>query len=230
MGSINSHEYPNHEIDQVVSIAETIYDKGITKIELLAEELGHSSPDGGAFRNKLTSLRRYGLISGRGEINLTELANRIVAPKPNSNEREAAIAEAILSVDLLKHLYERLDFEPSNDDFWYHLVEVTNADRNEAQEKSNDIRDLYDAGLRYVKADKRTHPKETNDQSQENPEHEEKPPSDSQIDKKSDISDEVDAILITPDARIEVRSKATFIAAKALFEEIGGEYDETVDE
>jgi len=218
MGSIDSYKYPEHDIKKAVEMTELIHNKGISKPELLAEQLGHSSVEGGAFRNKLTTLRRYGLISGRGDVELTPLAKRIVSPKPNSTEREGAIAKAVLDIDLLNELYNRLDCEPPEDDFWFQIVEVTDAERSEAKNKASDIRDLYESGLKYVEKYRGEY--SANSQGSHGSEEDNKKTTIEQPDTKG-VPDDAKAVLITPNARIDIRNRATFEAAKALFKDVG---------
>lgn len=222
MGSINSHKYPEHDIEQAVGFAEIIHNKGITKPELLADQMGHETSEGGAFRNKITSLRRYGLISGRGDLNLSSIAERIVAPRPGSNERREATAQAVLNVDLLQKLYERLDYELPSDEIWYDVVEVTGCDRAEAQEKSSDIKHLYEAGLQYVKELHET----------EEPTEVEEPVGGATTEPTSlgQIPEDADARLITHDATIDIRNSPTYAAAKALFESIGQKYQSSASD
>lgn len=233
MGSIASFDYPEHDIDTAVEIIETIHNKGISKQEILAEELGHSSSESGAFRNKLTSLRRYGLISGRGDITLSDLATRIVSPRPNSSERETAIGEAVRNVEILNKLFERLNFEEPNEDFWYQIVEVTDADRSEAKEKSGELRRLYEAGLPYVKQAQElgNEPEMEKPEAQlsGNPSQHEEGQIQGEINKGTDVPEGAEAILITPDARIDIRNRATYVAAKALFTDIGKKFDSNAE-
>lgn len=218
MGTLNSYKYPEHDIEKCVEITETIHNRGITQPELLANQLGHKSAESGAFKNKLTSLRRYGLINGSGDISLTPLAEKIVAPKPSSNERENAIAEAVTNVDLLGQLYERLDYEPPDEDIWYDLVEITGAERAEAQEKSDDIQELYETGLSYVRA------AQDSDKEDDTTEESATQVPTTSVEQGRTVPEGADATLITNDARIDIRSRATYVAAKALFEDIGRKY------
>jgi hypothetical protein len=219
MGSIDSFKYPEHDIEKAVEMAELIHNKGISKPELFAEQLGHSSAEGGAFRNKLTALRRYGLISGRGNIELTSLAKKIVSPKPNSTEREEAIAKAVLNVELLDKLYKRLDCDTPDDDFWFQIVEITDSERSEAKNKSSDVQDLYESGLKYV--EKYRESNSANGQSgHKSKDAKSKAPRVNQPDTDS-VPGDAKAIFITPDARIDIRNQATFEAAKALFNDVG---------
>ena len=218
MGSIGAYKYPEHKIEEAVEIVEMISEEKITKQDLLAEKLGHKSKKSGAFRNKLTSLRRYGLINSRGDIEMTTLSKKIVSPAPQSNERERSIGKAVLNVELLKKLYERLDYSATNDEFWYQLVEETDVDRGEAKNKSSKIRGLYESGLSYVEGAR-------NGTHKENPAGSENHSRNSESESEgASIRTDVDATLVTPDAEINIRSKATYLAAKELFREIGEQY------
>lgn len=224
MGSIGEYKYPEHKIDKCVDIVERIHNKGISKQEILAEELGHESAESGAFSNKLTSLRRYGLITGRGDIVLSELAKKIAAPRPNSNEREVAIGNAVTNVDLLQDLYNKTDYERPDENFWYQVAEVADADRSEAKQKADSIESLYRAGINYAKQAR------SGTEAQEKSQDEydgagESADSSMESSVPDSVPDEADAILITPDANIQIRNQATYAAAKALFDSIGAEYE-----
>lgn len=227
MGTISGYEYPDHTVDEAVDIVEIIADEGITDKELLADRLGHENAESGAFRNKLTSLRRYGLIPKRGEITLTQLAERIVVPEPGTNEREEAIGEAVENVDLLARLYDRYDYQEPDENFFYQIAQITGADRAEAKDKSSRIERLYRAGLKYVRI---LHENEVI--SQESPqtgsglgsfastESVEQP----SIEAQSPPS-EADATLIIPDGTtIHIKNKATYRAAEAILDDIAEEY------
>lgn len=151
MGSLGSYKYPEHTIDQAFQMVKTIDENNISKQELLAEELGHSSPDSGAFRNKLTSLRRYGLINKRGEITLSRIAKDALRPGPDMTQEEA-LGRAVENVDFLSMLYKENDYNPPGDKFWYNLYELAEVEKKEAQEKQEKMKKLYESGLRYAKS------------------------------------------------------------------------------
>lgn len=83
MGKLAGYPYPEIGPTEAAKIAETIKGKIGDKLEKndrekLADILGHQSADSGAFRQKLTALKRYGLLEGRGTLHTTELADRLV--------------------------------------------------------------------------------------------------------------------------------------------------------
>lgn len=223
MGSIAGHKYPEHSIDEVLEIIEIIGDEDISDQELLAERLGHKSSDSGAFRNKLTSLRRYGLINQRGEVRLTPLASRINLPESGTDERERAISEAVLNVDLLESLYDRLDYGRPDENFFIQIAQVTGAERDEADDKSSQIEQLYVAGLPYVK-------RAATDDSEASPEDVREDREDESPGKPT-IPDDADATLSLPDGTtIHVRGSASYVAARALLRDVAKDYDVENDE
>jgi hypothetical protein len=215
MGSIENYKFPEHTIEEGVEIIEIISDENLTNKELLADRLGHNSEKSGAFRNKLTSLRRYNLINKRGDIRLTPLAERITMPEPGTNEKEEAIGEAVMGIDLLAELYDRLDYSEPDDNFFYQVAQVTGAERAEAKNKATQIERLYKSGLPYVRETEPESGKEerTGEESKE------------ASSTKEELPEEADATLITPDGTtIHIKGKATYIAAKAILDEIAHSY------
>lgn len=217
MGSIGNYKYPQHTIEECAEIVETINEFDITKQDLLADKLGHSSPQSGAFRNKLTSLKRYGLLSGRGGVNLTSIAERIANPAPGTDERKEAMGEAWNHVDLFSRLYERLDGEPPDDDLWYHLVEVTDVERSEAKDKAGRIKRLYSNGLQYVSAVKSSEEEESAERASR---------SENEDNVEAQMTENVDASIKTRDfGEIKIRDQDTLELARNLLDLLEKRYD-----
>ncbi|GEM_PF-3833379 len=61
---------------------------------------------GGWFGIQMASLRRWGLVEGRGEMQLTPLYKRIIAPNYEGDDLKAK-QEAFLSVPLFKNIYDK---------------------------------------------------------------------------------------------------------------------------
>lgn len=226
MGSIGQYKYPDHTIDEAIDIVEIINDENLTDKEVLATRLDHKTADSGAYRNKLTTLRRYGLIPQRGDIALTRLAERIVMPDPATNEREQAIGEAVENVDLLARLYDQLGYSEPDDNFFLQVAQVSGADRSEAKNKAPRIERLYKSGLRYVKI------RREEDSRLERPSTgEEDGAKRDQEDEQPPPSPDADATLTTPDGTvIHIKNKATFNAALAILDSLGAEeYGITAD-
>jgi len=67
----------------------------------VAARLGYKSVENGAYRGRLTAVKMYGLVDGRGRLRVTELANRIIQPE-RPDVRQAALIEAFENVPLFK--------------------------------------------------------------------------------------------------------------------------------
>lgn len=224
MGSIGSFKYPDHDIEEAIDIIEIISNENLTDQDVLASRLDHKTSDSGAFRNKLTSLRRYGLIPDRGDIRLTPLAEQIVIPQSGTDEREKAIGEAVDNVDLLSNLYEQLDYSAPDENFFLQIAQVTGADRSEAQDKAPRIERLYKAGLNYVKIYNQELTQKSVTDWQEKSDT-----SDTNV-QEPQASPDADATLTTPDGTtIHIKNEATFSAAIAILDSLGrDEYDVSV--
>lgn len=189
----------------------------ISKQDLLAAKLGHENPDSGAFRNKITSLRRYGLISGRGGVNLTSTAARIANPAPSSNERQEAMGKAVNNVEIFSQLFDRLNGEPPDDDFWYHLAGLTEVDRSEAKEKAGRLKRLYSTGLPYLI--------ELKSQDDEPTERTSSPEDEGIVSEP--MSENVDASMKTQDfGEIKIRDKDTLELARNMLDLLEKKYNQ----
>ncbi|GIU84465.1 MAG: hypothetical protein KatS3mg008_1240 [Acidimicrobiales bacterium] len=75
-------------------------------IATIAELLGHSSANSGAFRQKLAALRDWGLVSGRGErLAMTDVGRAIAYPRDPEGEC-LALRDAFMSCSVFARLYK----------------------------------------------------------------------------------------------------------------------------
>jgi hypothetical protein len=152
MGTIGNFEYPDYTITDSIQVAQIIEDQFKGKVEnqaALAAALGHKTVKSGGFIGKITALRRYGLVSGRGELTTTQLAKQILHPI-SDEEKAEAIAQAMENVELFKKIFERLGQTMPSDSFWVDLVEITGEDRSVAQKDAIRIHNLYMDGYKFL--------------------------------------------------------------------------------
>ena len=152
MGKIGNFDYPDWKISECIEIAKIIEERFNGRVEnqnSLGEVLGHKTIKSGGYISKITALRRYGLVAGRGELTTTELAKAIVYPK-NLDEQTLAIVNAIENVELFRRIFERLGEKTPTEDFWVDLVEITGEERGIAQKDAIRLRNLYMDGYRYL--------------------------------------------------------------------------------
>jgi hypothetical protein len=115
--------------------------------EACAAALGYRSARNGAFRQILADLRKYGLVTGRGDgIEATDLLRRLVVPL-ESEDRAAARLEMMNSVPLFRELFQRFEGRvPSDEGLTAALIQLTRADRLKLQGRVPKIRSLLAEG------------------------------------------------------------------------------------
>ena len=151
MPSLGGAYYPTIGITEAVEATVAIETdfRGSITTGGLASHLGMAET-GGAFRHKLTALHRYDLVSGRGTLNVTPLGQRVAHPATTA-ERDTAIGQAFLNVDLFRRLHDRFqDAAPTENQFGIVLEELTGASRRDVASRSTRVRRLYLDGLRYL--------------------------------------------------------------------------------
>lgn len=149
-------EYPRYiSITEAIEIAKklvsTFKGNSISK-EALATALQHSNASSGTFLVKLSDLKKYGILEGRGDaFYTTDIAKKIAIPT-DQNEKDNAIKEMINNVKILPQLYEalRLNVAPTQNDILIHLITITKRDRSELQPLLAEISKLYKDALSYI--------------------------------------------------------------------------------
>ena len=145
MSRIGDYEYPDVRASDILEMIQLFREKlsGVAKnVDALASALGHQTANSGPFRMKMAYLNKYGLIEGRGEIRLTPLAQKIIAPADN-REKNEALKEMVFRIPLWKELYNRLNGNMPSSDFYIILQNITGIDRITAQNEAERISKLY---------------------------------------------------------------------------------------
>jgi len=156
------YEYPEWRLSPtLVDNLKKMYGRfGLNKIDdknMLAVFLGHSGPSGG-FLSKMGALRTYGLITGRGYIQVSELGKRIAHPE-KPNDPYEAVKEAITQIPLWRVLYEKYTgkgVELPDVDFWVDLQEIADLVPDEAKKASKNVRKDYLDDVQYLKSQEGT--------------------------------------------------------------------------
>lgn len=132
MAKLGQYSYPDIRFGDAVEIANRILNKfkGTVSVKGLAWELGMAEGSGTLFA-KVAALRDFGLVEGRGELRVSQLAQRVLYPT-NPEEGLEATAEAFQRVELLSQLYTRFEGEvPDDMSLLVGLEEVSRAPRDE---------------------------------------------------------------------------------------------------
>jgi hypothetical protein len=132
MAKLGQYTYPDIRFGDAVEISGRVLTKfkGTVSVKGLAWELGMAEGSGTLFA-KVAAMRDFGLIEGRGELRISQLAQRVLHPA-TPEEGQAARAEAFQRVDLLRQLYDRFEGEvPDDMSMLVGLEEITRASRDE---------------------------------------------------------------------------------------------------
>lgn len=107
---VRSTSFPFNSLPECVGYVKEFAKYG-NKIEVsaLATILGHQSPKSGSFLQKLSSLRNWHLLDGRGEtLTVTELSKQLANPI-NDNQYNTALKEAFSHSKAFRSLLDGLD-------------------------------------------------------------------------------------------------------------------------
>lgn len=151
MSKIGKYRFPTITLSNAIGIADLIIKqfRGSITTSGLAQALDMAEK-GGGFLHKMSALREYGLVEGRGEIRTTELAERIVLPDSAADASKAAV-DAFLGVELLTELDIRLgDDVPEVERMAILLGEITR-DRIQSRKNAHTIRRIYADYVTYLK-------------------------------------------------------------------------------
>ena len=162
MAKLGTYSYPDIRFSDAIEISARILNKfkGTIRVKGLAWELGMAENSGTLFA-KIAALRDFGLVEGRGELRVSDLAQRIINPS-NESERLQATSQSFKRVDLLFALYDRFEGEaPDDKTLLVALEEITRADKPEIikrftliQKHLNDAsRALSHHSVNYTEAD-----------------------------------------------------------------------------
>lgn len=139
---LGNYACPDVSLKESIENAKKIYDRFKDEeidSQLASETIGYR---GGAFLARLAALRKYGLVSPRGRVAITDLGKRITYPV-NRDVELSAIEEAIKNVELFKILYDKFGVELPKEKLWVNLRAITGAEAPDAQEKEDIIRQIY---------------------------------------------------------------------------------------
>ena len=139
---LGNYAYPDVSLSESIEDAKKIYDRFKDEevdSQLISETIGYR---GGSFIQRLSALRKYGLVSPRGKVRVTDLGKKITYPA-NRDVELSAIEEAVKNVELFNILYDKFGIELPKEKFWVNLVNITGAEAPDAQDKEDIIRQIY---------------------------------------------------------------------------------------
>lgn len=137
-------------IDIAEKLVKTFKNDPIT-IDALANIMQHKNAKSGTFLKKLSDLRKYGLIEGRGKAYfVTQLAKDIAIP--TSRTKEEAIREMVFNIEIIKKLYDGFgsNTAPSDNEILLRLINITGIDKTQLQQILAEISKIYKDALPYI--------------------------------------------------------------------------------
>ncbi|RLF47512.1 MAG: hypothetical protein DRN29_02300 [Thermoplasmata archaeon] len=152
MGKIGDYEYPIIGIKEAIEILILIKREKISDIKTLARKLGHEHHKSGRFRAKLSSLKQYGLITGKSSnLRISQLGEEIL--RADEEKRENSIYRAISNVRLFIDLYNEIGYKTDRESIKKGLFKLTNIEAKEWV--INEIITPYKDALQYLEEIKR---------------------------------------------------------------------------
>jgi hypothetical protein len=110
MDNKRSPNYPSVSLHEAVELARLLWNKekrAAMPQDVAARAWGYKGLNG-LVRMKLSSLKKYGLLEGRGTdgVRLTDAAVQVVQYPPDAPEHQAVLQEAALRPDLFREVHE----------------------------------------------------------------------------------------------------------------------------
>jgi len=156
IGNFTIPNNPNR-LPRLIELVKRIYDtyKGdvIPKWrtnDTLAQLLGYKSSNNGSYWATISALKAYGLIEGRSDIRVSELAKK--ATYGAEEEKKKALLTAFLNIPLWKALYDRYRLELPTQDFWAKLQHITACEAPEAKSKEKLISEAFYTDANLIKS------------------------------------------------------------------------------
>lgn len=147
MSKLGESSYPGDlSPEEAITWMEILMERfgGATKNKkAFAKEVGHQSTSSGTFRRKLADARKYGLMTPRGDYEITELGKRLAQPT-DERDRHDAIFRMLQNISLLRRIDHELGGSEPPEEFWQVLASVTGAEPEEAQRIEDWIKNLYE--------------------------------------------------------------------------------------
>lgn len=146
---VGGHSIPRYDFSTALENIEVLvndFNGEIKNHDNFAQAIGHSTSNSGAYSRKRGDLKKFGLVDSSW--NATDLAQRLVHPKSDKEEKDAKF-EALQNIELLSKLYDYTDGEKPGDEFWIKISEVADTKPAEAKDAEDKVKSLYREMLAY---------------------------------------------------------------------------------
>lgn len=146
-------------IEHTKKIYDTYHADAITnanKNDALAQLLGFKSSNNGAYWTELAALKAYGLLEGRSDLKITELAKQVTYG--TGDQKPQAILRAFMNIPLWKQLYERYRLQLPSQEFWAKLQHITGCEAPVAKSNEQFITEAFKEDTNLIKSIKQDTP------------------------------------------------------------------------
>jgi hypothetical protein len=154
---IGNKEIPNMRLNALLGEVKTLYEKiGLNEVEagVAAEFLQHKSAASGAFLTKLAAMRDYGLLEGRGKVQVSSIGQRLSEPKTDEGTRAQAMLDAATKVPLWKTIYEKYTkkgLDVPEADFWNDIRESCALTIDEAKKAAPSVLQAFKEDFKFLR-------------------------------------------------------------------------------
>jgi hypothetical protein len=147
---IGKYYYPLNDLPTLVDDVKVLYDEykrtDITR-EHIATKLKYS-PKSGGFGQRLADFKAYGLLDGRGDYHVTELA--VKATYGTEKEKSESMDGAVRKIELWRSINAKWGINVPADTFWIDLAEMAGIERSESKKEAENILKAYMDDAKYL--------------------------------------------------------------------------------
>jgi hypothetical protein len=135
-------------LPKLVEDVKRIYDtykadviKNPNKNDALAQLLEYKSSRNGQYWNKVAAMRAFGLLEGRGDVRVSELAKHLTYG--TESQKKDAAQKVFFNIPLWKELYNRYRLQLPKQDFWAKLQNITGCEAPEARSNEQFVYEAF---------------------------------------------------------------------------------------
>jgi len=118
--------------------------------DALAQLLDYKSSNNGAYWSELAAFRAYGLLEGRSDLRVSELAKQITYG--NEQQKSEALLKAFLNIPLWKEVYNRYRLQLPTQDFWAKLQNITGCEAPVARSNERFITEAFKEDAKDIRS------------------------------------------------------------------------------
>lgn len=156
LGDFTVPDNPNR-LPFLIDMTKKIYDTyksdaipNATKNDALAQLLGFKSSNNGAYWLRLTALKAYGLLEGRGDARVSQLGKDITYG--TGDAKSQASLRAFQNIGLWKELYDAHRLQLPSQDFWAKLAKIANCEPPVAKSNEQFVREAFEEDAKVIRS------------------------------------------------------------------------------